>query len=251
MNSANIAALQDLPNAKRGIAIIRHNGWLLAEALHLASLGLPVFPCSSDKAPLVKGGCHAATTEPAVLRGMFRHPRAAFIGVPTGSRTGFIVIDVDPRHGGDAWLDTNKHRLPIPGCTKHRPAGGTCSSKTFVWYQTASAPSRRASMCAARIGVHSLRHPPATTSRAVAPHCPGAGLAAAVVVGRGQAQTPASGTRPLHPSRRSSPGSAAPARPGAPEPRTAWPEIPGTWDHRMDAGRRFRRRGRAQQGAVH
>jgi len=77
---------------------------LLDDALALAETGIPVFPCSADKNPVCVGGFKAATTDPARIRALFRHTAAALIGMPTGPRSGRVVIDIDPRHGGDAWL---------------------------------------------------------------------------------------------------------------------------------------------------
>jgi hypothetical protein len=96
---------------------------LTTAALELAAEGLPVFPCNSDKKPIVEGGFKSATQDPGVIREMFARGGAALIGIPTGPASGHVVIDVDPRHGGDAWLRENQNRLPST-LTHGTPRGG-------------------------------------------------------------------------------------------------------------------------------
>ena len=88
---------------------------LLDMALELAACGLPVFPCGTNKRPLIKGGKEFsnASTDPNRIREMWEQagPAAKLIGVPTGRASGFDVLDVDPRHNGDAWETENSDRL--------------------------------------------------------------------------------------------------------------------------------------------
>jgi putative DNA primase/helicase len=83
-------------------------------ALRVAhELGLPVHPVDRvHKRPLVTGWpTNATTDEDTVVQWWTRWPDAN-IGVPTGKRTGRLVVDVDPRHGGSlATLDLH-HGLP-------------------------------------------------------------------------------------------------------------------------------------------
>jgi hypothetical protein len=84
-------------------------------ALEAARSGLPVFPCRSDKRPAIKGGRGFldATTEPGEVRALFaRAPGATLVGVPTGPRSGFDVLDIDPRHDGHLWEQENAGLLP-------------------------------------------------------------------------------------------------------------------------------------------
>jgi len=85
---------------------------LLESALALAAEGWPVFPCRADKKPIFKGGFKLASTDPTVIRQAFTHPPAQLIGVPTGPASGVDVLDLDPRHGSDAWKAANSHLLP-------------------------------------------------------------------------------------------------------------------------------------------
>lgn len=87
---------------------------LVGQALVLAALGLPVFPCGADKAPTCPTGFKAATRDPgAVVRLFARYP-GVLIGIACGSRSGLAVLDVDvPKHPeAGLWLDANRARLP-------------------------------------------------------------------------------------------------------------------------------------------
>lgn len=87
---------------------------IIAKAL---ALQLPVFPCNSRKAPAIGSkaggqGFHDASADLATIKRLFSHPNARLIGVPTGIITGFDVLDIDPRHGGEKWWLANRHRIP-------------------------------------------------------------------------------------------------------------------------------------------
>ncbi len=86
---------------------------------------LPVFACDAMKRPCVKGGFKAATTEPAEIRTQFSLPAAKMIGVPTGSPSGIVVIDIDIKHGqpGMDWLHANADALPPTRTHKTRSGG--------------------------------------------------------------------------------------------------------------------------------
>jgi hypothetical protein len=81
-------------------------------ALALAAGGLPVFPVATNKAPRTPHGFKDASAEPARVAELWRLYPGPLIGVPTGETTGFDVLDIDPRHGGNQWLDANRNRLP-------------------------------------------------------------------------------------------------------------------------------------------
>lgn len=103
------------------------NPTLLAAALTLAQQGLPVFPCADDKKPAWgkhEGGegFHDASDDPGEVERLFGHRRASLIGVPTGTPSGYDVLDIDPRHGGHTWWFANKHR--VPDTWMHRTRGG-------------------------------------------------------------------------------------------------------------------------------
>jgi putative DNA primase/helicase len=64
-------------------------------ALRYAAKGHPVLPCRG-KLPLTAHGVHDATTDPDVIA---KWPEGCNVGIATGH--GLVVLDVDPRHGGD------------------------------------------------------------------------------------------------------------------------------------------------------
>lgn len=67
--------------------------------------GFAVFPCKPrDKTPLATHGCKSATVDSVRIRAWWeRHPDAN-VAIATGARSGVVVLDVDPRHGGDKSL---------------------------------------------------------------------------------------------------------------------------------------------------
>jgi hypothetical protein len=112
-------------------------------AIVYARRGWPVFPChtagpvagcscggldcaSPGKHPRVRGGLHASSTEPGVIRGWWaRWPRAN-VAVRTGSASGLVVVDIDPAHGGDdALAELTAVHGPMPsGRTVRTGSGG-------------------------------------------------------------------------------------------------------------------------------
>jgi AAA domain/Bifunctional DNA primase/polymerase, N-terminal len=86
-------------------------------ALDLAARGYPVFPCSRTKQPAISEdegghGFHDASTNVDVVRKLFNRDNAVLVGCPTGESTGFDVLDIDYRHGGDVWEKANQHQIP-------------------------------------------------------------------------------------------------------------------------------------------
>lgn len=89
---------------------------LVTHALRYAEMGLPVFPLvPGGKVPLAgSSGLHDATTDPQAIRELWAPWPDANIGLATG-RGGVVVVDVDPRHGGDqalAALEAEYEPLP-------------------------------------------------------------------------------------------------------------------------------------------
>jgi putative DNA primase/helicase len=101
----------------------------LAAALDYAKRGWHVFPCHSinktghctckdgpkcehpGKHPLVAGGFHAATTDPNKIRSWWGKWPWANVAIATGKVSGLVVLDIDPRNGGD--LDKLPGNLPL------------------------------------------------------------------------------------------------------------------------------------------
>lgn len=107
---------------------------MLEQALSYAARGWAVFPvhtikngrctCLSEdcrnagKHPIPTNGLNAATHDPEKIRAWWTKTPTANIGIATGEISGLVVLDVDPRNGGedsmkemvnewgDIWLDT-------------------------------------------------------------------------------------------------------------------------------------------------
>ena len=79
---------------------------MLRGALSYTARGVPVFPCEpSGKRPLTKGGFWDATTDGALIRGWWGRWPKANIGVPTGTASGLLVLDVDAAEGLESIAD--------------------------------------------------------------------------------------------------------------------------------------------------
>jgi hypothetical protein len=90
-------------------------GDLFAAALTLSARGLPVFPVKPrSKVPATVDGFKSATIDPDQLRAWWQQWPDANVGVPTGAVSGFVVLDVDARHGGVASFEKlrDRHQLP-------------------------------------------------------------------------------------------------------------------------------------------
>lgn len=99
-----------------------------------ARQGYRVFPLrAGDKRPAVRGGYKIATTDPNRIDAWTRQPslERGNIGLATGS--GLVVIDVDPRNGGEldpSWPETLTVRTPSGGWHLYyaAPEGGPIRS---------------------------------------------------------------------------------------------------------------------------
>jgi hypothetical protein len=77
---------------------------LTGAAIRYANLGIPVFPCvPGGKQPLTPNGFHDATSSPRVVHAWWERTPDANIGLPTGARTGVLVVDVDVHAGGSGF----------------------------------------------------------------------------------------------------------------------------------------------------
>lgn len=69
---------------------------LPAAARELARAGVPVFPCAANgKPPITEHGLRDATTNLRQVEAWWRHTPNANIGMPTGTASGLVVVDVD------------------------------------------------------------------------------------------------------------------------------------------------------------
>jgi putative DNA primase/helicase len=78
----------------------------------------PVFPCSvfppdkfgkRRKEPLTRHGFKDASQDAAIIAKWWREWPDAYIGVPTGSASGLLVVDIDPQ--GRPWFEANRGQL--------------------------------------------------------------------------------------------------------------------------------------------
>ena len=107
-------------------------------AMALANRGLAVFPVDPlTKTPKTRQGFKDATRSEASIIELWRKWPAAGIGVATGKPSGIVVIDIDPRSGGEDGFSDLAGRLGAPGVTVRvtTPSGGW-----HAWYRAPSVP---------------------------------------------------------------------------------------------------------------
>ncbi len=94
-------------------------------ALAYVRTGLRVFPIRRDKHPLSDHGKLDATTDAETIAAWWRRWPTANVAALTGRVAGFVVLDVDPRNGGDLALDELQTRHePLPATLTCRTGGG-------------------------------------------------------------------------------------------------------------------------------
>ena len=112
----------------------------LIAALDYARRGWPVIPlhtltadgcschheCSSvAKHPRTKHGLKDASTDKKAIRRWWAEWPDANVGIVAGGESGLVVLDVDPRHGGDESLrEVEEQHGPLPQTPKSRTGGG-------------------------------------------------------------------------------------------------------------------------------
>lgn len=88
--------------------------------------GFAVFPLKAKaKRPANDHGFKGATKDPAVIRSLWPENSQLNIAVATGEPSGIVVIDVDPRNGGDKALEElMKQHGPLPQTLTARTGDG-------------------------------------------------------------------------------------------------------------------------------
>ena len=111
-------------------------------ALVYANEGWPVFPVAGivagscgcrllaacthpAKHPLLRNGLHGATIDPQLIDRWWQRWPWAGVAIATGARSALVVIDVDPRHGGEHSLaDLQERGVNLPDTLTVRTGGG-------------------------------------------------------------------------------------------------------------------------------
>src|SRR5207247_1037904 len=136
---------------------------------------------SPGKHPRTPNGVYDATTDPAVIiRWWGRWPNAN-VGVATGAASGVIVLDVDPRHGGDdSLVDLEQQRglvteahcssamehVTTPCSGSAAPYGASASAKWPWWTAYAGSTGSTAGPRWQKMRSERLRRVPLGTRRA-------------------------------------------------------------------------------------
>jgi hypothetical protein len=99
---------------------------LLKAALAYAGRGVPVFPCEPGaKRPLTRNGHWDATTDRRAIERWWRRQPSANIGLPTGKKSGIVVLDVDVDDGGlESLTKLERAGAPVPKTARTRTGGG-------------------------------------------------------------------------------------------------------------------------------
>jgi replicative DNA helicase len=112
---------------------------LATAALRYAADGLQVFPANPNtKAPLTVNGMKDATDDPRQVRQWWHDHPTALIAcrIPEG----VIVLDVDPRHGGDTtWAELERHYQPISAGRTHLSGRG--DGGAHHWFRAPNGPT--------------------------------------------------------------------------------------------------------------
>lgn len=112
--------------------IPRPDSPLVEWALWYAAQGWPVFPCTVDKKPRVKGGFKSASTETTTIESWWSQWPDASIGCPTGPCSGFWVLDIDLPAGPTSLADLEDKHGTIPD-TLTQTTGSGGRHYLFPW----------------------------------------------------------------------------------------------------------------------
>jgi hypothetical protein len=100
-------------------------------ALELAPQGIACFPVrlvhlpNGDvrKLPATPHGFKDASTDPAILRTLWRDHPGPLVGVATGTINGIDVLDIDQKPEARQWWQDNRHRIPKTRTHRTRSGG--------------------------------------------------------------------------------------------------------------------------------
>jgi hypothetical protein len=115
-------------------------------ALRLADDGFATFPCNYSKAPACPHGFQDASTDPAVIRGLWQRHHGELVGIATGAVSNLAVLDIDAKHAeAHSWWEARRTRLPQTRTIRTRSGG------LHLWYR--DAPGLRCSVSMIAPGV--------------------------------------------------------------------------------------------------
>jgi hypothetical protein len=99
---------------------------MVRAALAYARRGIPVFPCEpGGKKPLTYNGFWDASAEVSRIEAWWGRWPDANVGIPTGERSGLLVLDVDSDAGGpESLVLLERTNGPLPPTAKARTGGG-------------------------------------------------------------------------------------------------------------------------------
>ena len=110
-----------------------------AMALHLASLGMKIFPMKeNEKRPQITDWPNKASSDSAQIKAWFRQFKNMNYGIAC-EPSGLAVVDLDVKHGIDGIASWKQHALGLnlePTFTVHTPSGGM-----HLFYRAAGVPS--------------------------------------------------------------------------------------------------------------
>lgn len=114
------------------VSAIKQPETLYEYALAYADKGLEVFPCKPNKAPACTHGMLDATSDHSQIKAWWTVMPDALIGcrIPTDR----IVLDIDPRHGGDKTIEALEEMYgPIPVARTHKSGRG--DGGQHLWFE--------------------------------------------------------------------------------------------------------------------
>lgn len=118
-------------------------GGLLGAALEYAASGIAVFPCGQDKQPRTEHGFHDATTDEEQVRTWFLDAEERHVIIGATLPEGTIVVDIDPRNGGDETIRSLVREGKTFPTTKLARTGG---GGWHRWYSAPDASTLRGSL---------------------------------------------------------------------------------------------------------
>ena len=105
--------------------VVGYSREMLRGALIYAGRDIPVFPSEpGGKRPLTAGGFLEATTDEERIRGWWARWPNANVAIPTGERSGLLVLDVDAGEGTDSVALLELSRGQPPKTARAATGGG-------------------------------------------------------------------------------------------------------------------------------